>query len=318
MNVFLYKGNEAYLINNKIDMLIKESKANEFNISSYDCSEVNLGLAIQDAMTLPFLGESKVVIIKNPVFLTNEKQLISHDINSLINYINNPLDQTYLIINAVGLRLSEKLEVVKLLNKKAVVNETKEIDEVEFKGWIKRQCDIAFVKINEDAVKAFYIAVGKDLINAKNELDKMILYVGHGGTITNEVVSKLTSRGLQANIYSLTDAILKKNKENIISVYNNLISYGIDIYVLINLTTKAMKDNLVVNLLLQEGATQADIAAKMGVSPNRAYYLLKDARELDVENIKEYVIKLSELDYNIKSGQVDPKMGFEYFLFGLK
>ena len=89
MNVFLYKGNEAYLINNKIDMLIKESKANEFNISSYDCSEVNLGLAIQDAMTLPFLGESKVVIIKNPVFLTNEKQLISHDINSLINYINN-------------------------------------------------------------------------------------------------------------------------------------------------------------------------------------------------------------------------------------
>jgi len=318
MNVFLYKGNEAYLINNKIDMLIKESKANEFNISSYDCSEVNLGLAIQDAMTLPFLGETKVVIIKNPVFLTNEKQLISHDINSLINYINNPLDQTYLIINAVGLRLSEKLEVVKLLNKKAVVNETKEIDEVEFKGWIKRQCDIAFVKINEDAVKAFYIAVGKDLINAKNELDKMILYVGHGGTITNEIVSKLTSRGLQANIYSLTDAILKKNKENIISVYNNLISYGIDIYVLINLTTKAMKDNLVVNLLLQEGATQADIASKMGVSPNRAYYLVKDARELDVENIKEYVIKLSELDYNIKSGQVDPKMGFEYFLFGLK
>lgn len=318
MNVFLYKGNEAYLINNKIDMLIKESKANEFNISSYDCSEVNLGLAIQDAMTLPFLGETKVVIIKNPVFLTNEKQLINHDINSLINYINNPLDQTYLIINAVGLRLSEKLEVVKLLNKKAVVNETKEIDEVEFKGWIKRQCDIAFVKINEDAVKAFYIAVGKDLINAKNELDKMILYVGHGGTITNEVVSKLTSRGLQANIYSLTDAILKKNKENIISVYNNLISYGIDIYVLINLTTKAMKDNLVVNLLLQEGATQADIASKMGVSPNRAYYLVKDARELDVENIKEYVIKLSELDYNIKSGQVDPKMGFEYFLFGLK
>ena len=318
MNVFLYKGNEAYLINNKIDMLIKESKANEFNISSYDCSEVNLGLAIQDAMTLPFLGETKVVIIKNPVFLTNEKQLISHDINSLINYINNPLDQTYLIINAVGLRLSEKLEVVKLLNKKAVVNETKEIDEVEFKGWIKRQCDIAFVKINEEAVKAFYIAVGKDLINAKNELDKMILYVGHGGTITNEVVSKLTSRGLQANIYSLTDAILKKNKENIISVYNNLISYGIDIYVLINLTTKAMKDNLVVNLLLQEGATQADIASKMGVSPNRAYYLVKDARELDVENIKEYVIKLSELDYNIKSGQVDPKMGFEYFLFGLK
>lgn len=318
MKVYLYKGNEAYIINNKIDMIVKESRANEFNISTYDCSEVNLGLAIQDAMTLPFLGDSKVVVIKNPVFLTNDKQIITHDINSLINYLNNPVEQTYLIINACGIKLNEKLEVTKALLKKANVNETKEIDEIEFKGWIKRQCDISFVKIEDEAVRAFYLAVGKDLINAKNELDKMVLYVGHGGTITNEVVSKLTSRGLQANIYSLTDAILKKNKESIYKIYNDLITFGIDVSVLINLTTKALKDNLLVNLLLENGATQGDVAVKMGVSNNRAYYLVRDAKQLDINSIKEYVVKLSELDYNIKSGLVDSKMGFEFFLFGIK
>ena len=318
MKVYLYKGNEPYLINNKIDMLIKESKANEFNISTYDCSEVNVGLAIQDAMTLPFLGDVKVVIIKNPTFLTLEKQVINHDINSLINYVNNPFDQTYLIINACGLRLSEKMEATKILLKKAVVNETKEIDEIEFKGWIKRQCDIAFVKIDDDAVRAFYLAVGKDLINAKNELDKMILYVGHGGSITKDTVSLLTARGLQANIYSLTDALLKRKKENIYNIYNDLIAYGIDINVIINMTAKAMKDNLMVNLLLQNGATQADVASKMNVSNNRAYYLVKDAKQLNIESIKEYVIKLAELDYNIKSGQVDSKTGFEFFLFAMK
>lgn len=318
MKVYLYKGNEPYLINNKIDMLIKESKANEFNISTYDCSEVNVGLAIQDAMTLPFLGDVKVVIIKNPIFLTLEKQVINHDINSLINYVNNPFDQTYLIINACGLRLSEKTEATKILLKKAVVNETKEIDEIEFKGWIKRQCDIAFVKIDDDAVRAFYLAVGKDLINAKNELDKMILYVGHGGSITKDTVSLLTARGLQANIYSLTDALLKRKKENIYNIYNNLIAYGIDINVIINMTAKAMKDNLMVNLLLQNGATQADVANKMNVSNNRAYYLVRDAKQLNIESIKEYVTKLAELDYNIKSGQVDSKTGFEFFLFAMK
>ena len=29
------------------------------------------------------------------------------------------------------------------------------------------------------------------------------------------------------------------------------------------------------------------------------------------ENIKNYIIKLAELDYKIKSGHVDPKKGFE-------
>lgn len=314
INVYLYKGTEPFLINTKIDMLVKESKANEFNISIYDCSEVDLSLAIQDAASLPFLSDSKVVIIKNPTFLTNDK---SHNVSSLIKYIDNPMERTYLIINACGIKINEKLEIVKLLNKKAIVNETKEIEEVEFKGWIKRQCDIADVRIDEEAIKSFYIGVGKDLVNAKNELDKMISYVGYNGLITKEIVNALTSRGIQNNVFELSSAILSGNKNLIYKTYQKLVSNGVDIYTLINLTTKLMKDNLTVNLLLEKGLKQGEIAAQMGINPNRAYYLIKDAKKLDLESIKKYIVKLAELDYNIKSGHVDPKKGFEVFLFSL-
>ena len=317
MGVYLYKGSEEYLINTKIDLLIKESKANEFNISTYDCSEVNLGLAIQDAATMPFLCDSKVVIIKNHIFLSNEKQVIAHDVNSLIKYLDCQLEQTTLIINACGIKISEKNDIYQKLAKKATVNETKEIDEIEFKGWLKRQCDINHVVIDDEAIKAFYLAVGKNLINAKNELDKIVLYVGRGGAVTKEVVNKLSSRGLQSNIYGLTSAIFSKDKQKIYTIYEDLVSSGVDTNVLIGLTTKSMKDNLIVNLLLSEGATQADIARRLNVSNSRAYYLVKDARALDVENIKKYIVELSKLDYNIKSGQVDSKKGFEFFLFSL-
>ncbi len=314
INVYLYKGSEPYLINTKIDMLVKESKANEFNISTYDCSEVDLSLAVQDAASLPFLSDSKVVIIKNPTFLTNDK---SHNVSSLIKYIEYPMERTYLIINACGIKINEKLEIVKLLNKKAVVNETKEIEEVEFKGWIKRQCDINDVRIEEEAIKSFYIGVGKDLVNAKNELEKMISYVGFNGLITKEIVLALTSRGLQNNVFELSSAILSGNNNLIYKTYQKLITNGVDIYTLINLTSKLMKDNLTVNLLLEQGLKQNEIASKMNISPNRAYYLIKDAKKLDLENIKKYIIKLAELDYKIKSGLIEPKKGFEVFLFSI-
>ena len=248
------------------------------------------------------------------MFLVNDK---SHNVSSLVKYIENPMDKTYLIINACGLKINEKLEIVKLLNKKAVINETKEIEEVEFKGWIKRQCDISDVRIEEEAIKSFYIGVGKDLVNAKNELDKMISYVGFNGLITKEIVHALTSRGIQNNVFELSSAILSGNKNVIYDTYNKLTSNGVDIYTLINLTTKLMKDNLTVNLLLEKGLKQAEIASEMGISPNRAYYLIKDAKKLDLDKIEKYIIKLAELDYKIKSGLIDPKKGFEVFLFSL-
>ena len=59
--VYLYKGDEKYLTNAKIQRIIKESKADEINITTYDCSEVNLEKAIFDALTPAFLGGNKVV-----------------------------------------------------------------------------------------------------------------------------------------------------------------------------------------------------------------------------------------------------------------
>ena len=315
MSVYLYKGVEPYLINTKIDMLVKQSKANEFNISVYDCAEVDVLLAVQDAMSLPFLSDNKVVIIKNPHFLASEKTSINHDVKCLIKYLDNQMEKTFLIINACGIKLNEKLEVTKALIKKATVNETKEIEEVEFKGWIKRQCDIAYVQIEEDAIKSFYVAVGKDLLNAKNELDKMINYVGENGVITKKIVDNLTSRGLQTNVFELSSAILSNNKDVIYKTYKKLMASGVDIYALISLTTKFMKDNLIVNLLLEQGCSQAEVASKMGVSNNRAYYLLKEAKQMDVDCIMDNIKRLGKLDYQIKSGQIEPKKGFELFLF---
>ena len=67
-NVCLFLGEEKYIINSKINRIIKETKADEFNITSYDCEETNVSNAIQDALTPPFMSDTKVVLIKRPLF----------------------------------------------------------------------------------------------------------------------------------------------------------------------------------------------------------------------------------------------------------
>ncbi len=316
-NIYLFTGVESLLINNKIDRIVRESKADEFNISIYDEEEVSIGEAIRDAATPPFISDRRVVILKNPKFLTSEKTLNNPENEVFLNYLKNPLPSTVFIINANNMKLDERKEVVKKLKKAALVQDIKQLSEIEMIGWIKRQCNINNVHIKDDAVRKFRFLVGANLQNAKNELDKLINYAGSGGNITVEMVDKVVVKEIQNDAYALTNAIIEQDKSKIISLYNDLINLGNDVNFLFSLVSKSLREILLVSIMLKDGYRQADIASKMRISNGRAYYLVKNARSMNLNKVKEYVIKLGNLDYKIKSGQIDMKSGFEFFLFGL-
>lgn len=316
-NIYFYKGDEKFLTSSKIQRLIKETKADELNITSYDCSEVNVEKAIFDALTPAFLGNKKVVIIKNPVFIESEKASSSHNIKLLIQYLEKPWEETVLIINGSGLKINEKLEVVKALNKYANIITTNGISEVEFSGWLQRECELQGVKIEKNAIALFYKSSGNDLEQTQNEISKVINYVGKNGLITEAITKELISKNSQNDIFTLTNALCKQNKKKVFEVYLELTRYEKDVSVLINMISKTLRDNLLVKMLVKEGYEQAQVASKMKVSPNRAYYMIKNANMFSVDVIKKYINNIALLDYNIKSGKVDKRIGFEEFLLNL-
>lgn len=314
-NIYLYTGEEKFRINTKIQAVVKETKADEYNITTYDLDEVDMSNVIRDALTPPFMCEQKVLIVKNPRFLTSEKSLNEEQANDFLKYLAKPMDTTTFIINAANLKLDERKEVVKKLKKVAQISDNNELTEVEFYGWIKRQCDINQVEIKEDAVRLFFNLAGKSMLNAKNELDKLICYVGNKGIITTDVVNLVTVKEIQNDVFALANAIIDHNRSKVINLYRDLTKIGNDVNYLFSLVAKSMREILVVGLMLQAGYKQQDVANAFKVSPGRAFYLTKNARSMDLKIAESYVKKLGELDYKIKSGLIDAKTGFEFFLF---
>ena len=315
--IYFFKGDEKFLTNAKIDRLIKESKADELNISSYDCSEVGIEKAIIDASTPPFLGDKKVVIVRNPLFLESEKTSVGHNLDLLKKYLQHPNEETTLIINSAGLKVNDKLEIVKAIEKVAVVQNTNGISEVEFTGWLKRECEVEFVFIDQKAISLYYKACGNDLEMAKNEIDKAINYVGKNGLITETIARMLIGQNGLTDVFSLSNAIVEQNKTKAFEIYQELMRYEKDVSSLIGLITKNLKDYLLVKLWIEEGLDQNQVAVKMKVSTNRAYYMIKSAKEFSIEKLKKYIDLLATLDYKIKSGKIDRKIGFEEFLLNI-
>ena len=59
------------------------------------------------------------------------------------------------------------------------------------------------------------------------------------------------------------------------------------------------------------------IAKLFGFSSGRAYYLVRDAKSIELSKLERYLEQLADLDYDSKSGKIDPRLGFELFILGV-
>ena len=125
------------------------------------------------------------------------------------------------------------------------------------------------------------------------------------------------TKELDKDVYSLTNAIIEEDKQAVINIYQRLIKDGNNPNYLFNLISKSIRELLIVQAMLEEGYKQGEIAEMMNFSSGRAYYVVKNARSLKPQIVKEYVEKLGELDYKVKSGQIDINTGLEFLILGL-
>ena len=74
--VYLFTGTEEVRKRNKLDRLLSNFDLEETSVTKYDAELTSIQEIIADCMTIPFLAEQKVIIVKNPLFLTTQKTSI--------------------------------------------------------------------------------------------------------------------------------------------------------------------------------------------------------------------------------------------------
>lgn len=314
-NVYLFTGNEELIIKNKIDTIVNGANPGAFNLTSYDMENARIGDVINDCKTMPFMSDSKVVIMRHATFLSKNDN--TQNVNPLLEYLDKPSDFTVLIIDATNIELDEKKNVVIKLRQKAEVSETRVLSDVEIRGWLKRQFGVLGIEIEESAIDLFLEYVGTNLVQAKTEVDKLVSYVGEKMHVDVKDVEACVSDEGETNVFALTKAIIANDKGKVLDIYYSLLKNGNDQIKLLNLIYRSFKDAYTTLLLIQKGYNQSQIATSLGVSQGRAYYIMKDAKNFDFEKLEENLVKISELDVNIKTGRIDKVSGMEIFLFGL-
>ena len=316
--VYLFHGADSYIIKSKINNLINKHNVDDFNVTNYDAEEVNISDALNDASTIPFMSEKKIIIIRNAYFVSTEKpkKEIKHDLDRLKRYIDNPVEETILVLAAPYAKLDERKAITKAIKAKAEVVACIPLKGNDSGNWIKRQLGKNNVDIDRDALAEFLKRVENNTEVLVNETQKLLNYTEGMNNVDLNMIKKVITKNVEDNVYEITNMILENKQGKALEIYNDLIMHSEDPLRILGILITKYREILHVKFLVKSGKDKTDVARYYNASSGRAYYMMKNASAVKMSTVQKHLVKLEDIDYKIKTGQIDKKIGLELFILG--
>jgi len=317
--LYVLYGPEGFIIKETITKIVENALSDdeaEFNIASFDLEETPLSIALEEAETFPFVGERKLIILHNPVFLTAEKtkEKVEHNIDQLLSYLENPSPFSIVVFAAQYEKLDERKKITKQLKKHATVVEATKLKEQELERWVTEQAAFHGVTIEAAAMNELLSTVGQNLMLLANEITKMALYAHEEQVITVDTVTQLAVKSLEQNIFTLIDFIMNRRTAEAIELLQSLLRQNEEPIKILALMASQIRIMYVSKGLAKEGYGQQKIATLLKIHPYRVKLALEKAKYFQEQELMVFLNNIAEADYKMKTGQMDKVLLLELII----
>jgi len=267
--VYLLQGEEPYYIDSLTDLIentVLTPEEKSFNQTILYGKEINVKDIIMAAKRYPMMSEHQLIIVK-------EAQNIKKDQwDDFINYLENPLKSTILVINFKAKKLDQRTRVSKLFQKYVVFNSDKLYDN-QVAGWIDSYIRKKDKNIDTKAAQLIAEYLGSDLSKVANEIDKMLIQIPKEVQLINtKHVEENIGISKDFNVFELQKAIGQKNFNKSIQIINYFASDPNKNPLLLTISNLFSYFNKVILLHESKNIAPREQAMRLGVSE----YFLSD------------------------------------------
>lgn len=310
MKSYLLETTDYSAMMREIKKIIQKEKFEDAEESSYDMEEVSLSKAIEDLDTYGFLSPKKIIRIKNIEEIKQEEE--KDNIEHLLKYIENPNENNLLIIEAKKLNNTTKL--AKELKKRCTVVE----ENTNTKSYIK-ECLKGYV-INQESIDLLDEYCLGDFTKITSETEKLKNYKWNEKKIEKKDIIELVQKKLGDSkdlTFAFSRSIALKDKKQALEKYRELLQYNIEPLGIIGLLGSQIRIIYQVKLLAKKHLNDREIANMLGEKEFR----IKKTKELIAlyteKECLELMKKLSEIDFKIKTTDINSKKEIEMFILNI-
>ena len=306
-NLYFIESDNHIILDKYVKEILKDNKISIEELIRYDLDEVNISNVIMELNTYGLFTNKKIVFASNASFLTTDKSEIDHDVDEFIKYVNNPSDNI-LILSCR--KLDGKKNVSKLVKEKFKIVDVN----INYQDYVKEKTK--GYKFSSSDIIYFLSLTTEDIDRINNELDKLLMYKLDDKVITKEDIDLIVVKKIDDNIFDLIEAIIKKDKKRSLTIYNDIVSYGEEIFkILISLSNQI---RLLLQVKILSNLDDLDIADKLNLkNPKQLYFLRQKILNYKKSELVDYLYKLSIMDEELKLGKSLPEVVFPVFIASL-
>lgn len=303
-------GKNKFLLNKKLEDEILKTKVEHFNITNYSLLESNINEILEDLITISLFSEEKVIVLKDFSEILKLEQVY---INRFINYLKNPNPDVYLFI-CLDTLISRNYEIGKAISNYSYLIEVNDLAKKDYNNYIVDYLNDLNFTIENKAVLELITRTNYDLDLLMNELNKLVTYKLDESEISYNDVINLVSKNLEENVYEIVNNLLLNNNKKTIEIFYDLMEKNEDPIRIINNISNKIRQIIYAKFLNDKKTSQEVIAEYLKISSNQAYYVIRDSKKYDLNTLEKMLERLSNLDYNIKTGKIDKQIGLEMFI----
>ena len=310
-NNYLIYGVDKYLIDKEIDKIIKKNKIDNNSIIRYSLNEDNIDNILEDANTFNLFSDTKLIIVNDANIFTSSNDILT---DKIINYLNNYNDKSYLVFTLLSDKIDNRKKITKVMSDKGNVIDLnkKDVDTNYIISYLKENG----YQINMSDARMILNKVGNNLFSINNELDKLMLFKLEDKVIDKNSIDLLINENIDSSLFALVDSITNKDKNKMLKLYHECLLES-DPIMIINMLANKYILLYQVKRLISDGYSDDKIAKELEVHP----YPVKLARNMcysySVKEILDIILKLANLDKDIKLGNVNGEVGLEFLLLSI-
>jgi len=302
-----------YLIHGEDDFLSHEiltrnknnfiKKHGENNISIYNEENFDWGKFLADIQSLPFLGEKRLIILENIISKFNKEE--KQKIIELIPQI----PESTVIIFWENQKVKDN-NFLKTIPSKNIFY-SPQLWGYEINNWIVKKLAEKKYKIEKQALSLLSSLVGNDTRQLSQELGKLMALKHKEKIITEEDVKSLVKAQLNTNIFTLTDALARKDLKTAQKIIKNITDSGETLHSVLGMITFQFRNIILLKIAEEEKIPKEEVIKKTGIHPFVFQKTSSQIKNFTLEQLKEIYRLILQTDIDIKTGKKEEKLALD-------
>lgn len=307
LDSFINKFKEAFSDGNMLSVFV-------YNENTFDEEKVKYKISEN-----PFMCDKKLIVLDRVKIFNNKK------IEALIEAIDNNIENNVILIieleetndkdRGKSYKVDKRTKLYKYIQDSGYICECSKLNDDGLKMFIKNILDKNQKAIESTKTLFYFIdKCGTNLYNIKNELDKLISYVGDKNIITKDDIDEIVSDTVEDQVFKMIDYMNKKDLQVALKLYSDLLYKKTPIRKIMALFTKNYFQMFTVMDMIENQKSNKEIMEHLKIQNWQLNNIINQSRGYKKTDILQKLNRINELDILQKTGNIQENLLIELLM----